>query len=102
MSRLRPTKAERMRVNTVVLLSDWLPYAEPFPKPLSDSYGFGSGSRVRELGLRARIKVNTLLLREPPGYPSAPCLFCRNVRTTPAVQYPLVPGNPPDTIRVST
>jgi hypothetical protein len=95
MSRRRPTKAERLRVITIDLLADWHPYAAPLPDPHSEhdwrnfgtitmdgetgalawragGYGFGSGSRVRELGLWDRIKINSIMLDEPSGYSNAP------------------------------
>ena len=95
MSRHRPTKAERMRVITLDLLVDWHRHASPLPEPRNEydwryfgaitmdgetgalawragGYGFGSGARVRELGLWDRIKVNAILLSEPPGYANAP------------------------------
>jgi hypothetical protein len=95
MSRRRLTTAERLRVITVDLLADWLPYAEPLPEPRSEndwryfgtitmdgdtgalawrigSYGFGRGVRVRELGLWDRIKVDSILRRGPPGHANAP------------------------------
>jgi hypothetical protein len=84
-----------MRVITVDLLADWLPYADPLPEPRSNhdwryfgtitmdgetgalawragGYGFGSGARVCELGLWDRIKLNAIMLGEPPGYSDAP------------------------------
>jgi hypothetical protein len=95
MSRRRPTKAERLRVITVDLLADWRPYAVPLPEPCSEYewryfgtitmdretsalawragfYGIGRGSRVVELGMWDRIKVNSIMLHEPPGYSNAP------------------------------
>jgi hypothetical protein len=91
----RPTRAERQRVITVDLLADWHPYAMPLPEPRNEydwryfgtitmdgetgafawragSYGFGAGARVRELGQWDRIKVNSILLAEPPGHASSP------------------------------
>lgn len=95
MSRRRPTKAERMRIITVDLLADWRPHASPLPRPRSQhdwryfgtitmngetgalawragGYGFGSGTRVRELGLWDRIKITSIMLGEPPGYSDTP------------------------------
>jgi hypothetical protein len=95
MSRRRPTKADRLRVISIDLLADWHCYAAPLPEPRSEydwryfgaitmdgetgalawragSYGFGRDARVRELGLWDRIKINSILLGEPPGYSNAP------------------------------
>jgi len=95
MSRRRPTKAERERIVTLDLLADWHAYAEPLPEPRSEhdwryfgtitidgqtgalawragGYGIGSGTTVRELGLWDRIKVEALLMDEPPGFADAP------------------------------
>ena len=91
----RPTKAERQRVITLDLLADWRPYAAPLPEPRGPNdwrycgiitmdgetgalawraggFGFGAGALVRELGLWDRIKVNAILLAEPPGYAARP------------------------------
>ena len=95
MSRCRPTKSERERVITLDLLADWRTCAEPLPEPRSEydwryfgtitidgqhgalawragGYGIGNGPGVRELGLWDRIKVDGLLMDEPPGRLGAP------------------------------
>lgn len=95
MSRRRPTKAERQRVIAVDLLADWRAYAQPLPDPRSEHdwryfgtitmdgetralawragfYGIGRGSLVVELGMWDRIKVDTIVRHEPPGYVNAP------------------------------
>lgn len=95
MSRRRPTKAERERVVSIDLLADWRAYAEPLPAPTSKhdwryfgtitrggvtgalawragGYGVGIGATVTELGQWDQIKVQALLMREPPGYANAP------------------------------
>lgn len=95
MSRRRSTKAERERIVTLDLLADWHAYAEPLPEARSEhdwryfgaitvdgqtgalawragGYGIGNGASVRELGLRDRIKVTSLLMNAPPGCANAP------------------------------
>ena len=95
MSRRRPTKAERECVISLDLLADWRAYVEPLPPPTSEhdwryfgtitingqtgalawhagGYGTGNGKDVRELGLWDRIKVTSLLMKEPPGFANAP------------------------------
>ena len=95
MSRRRPTKAERERFVSLDLLADWRVYAEPLPAKNGDhdwryfgtitmdgetgalawragGYGVGNGTTVRELGLWDRIKVESLLMDDPPGHSDAP------------------------------
>lgn len=95
MSRRRPTKAERKRVITIDLLAGWRAYAEPLPEPRSEhdwryfgtitiegqtgalawragNYGIGIGANVLELGMWDRIKIDSLLMGNPPGCVDVP------------------------------
>ena len=93
MSRRHPTKTERERVVSLDLLADWRPHAEPLPEPRSEydwryfgtitidgqtgalawrAGSSGIGAIVRELGRWDRIKVNSILIGNPPGCEDVP------------------------------
>ena len=95
MSRRRPTKAEYNRIVTIDLLADWRPYADPLPEPRDDSdwvyfgtitrdgvtgalawragwYGVGIGATVTECSQWDHIKINRILMDDPPNLDFAP------------------------------
>lgn len=95
MSARRPSKAEREAVIRLDLLGDPLTYADPLPEPRSEhdwqyfgtitrdgaagalawrlgGYGIGIGAIVRECSLWDRIKIDRILLQDPPGLDFAP------------------------------
>jgi hypothetical protein len=91
----RPTKAEREAIITLDLLGDPLAYADLLPEPRGEhdwqyfgtitrngvtgalawragGYGVGIGAMVKECSLWDRIKIDRILLDDPPGVDFAP------------------------------